>query len=143
VLADAVAQVRRGVAARIQAREQHRAPGIGMHVEDFGLPRDRAQSDALGAAGGEAVHHAGFQIEAPGPVHRQHFDAETTRAWQDAQVQLANTGVLEHIARQFRGHQCHSPGIALIEAVTFGELLCRAPCMADLAAVFDQQYLGQ
>ena len=92
----------------------------------------------MGAAGRKAVSEACLQIKALGTIHRQQFDPRIALTWQHSQVQLATAGMFEQIARQFGDHQCHASGIAFTETVLFGKPLSRAPCIADLAAVFDQ-----
>ncbi|MNF91710.1 hypothetical protein D3C84_743210 [compost metagenome] len=142
MLADADASVRCLVAARIQPRQQHGAPGVGIDIEHFGLARHRPKTDALGAASGEPVGQARVQIEALGAIDGEYFDPGTRSAWQDPQVQFAPGGMLENVAGQLCGHQRHTAGIGGVETVFFRQLLRGASRVADLAAVFDWQHLG-
>src|SRR5690606_21816159 len=89
MLADAVAPRRRLHAARKQLRQHHRAAGIGIGVEHLGLTRQRAEPDALCAAGGKSVGQALIEVEARSAVDRDDFDAAPLSSRNYAQVQLA------------------------------------------------------
>src|SRR5690606_29555184 len=114
----------------------------GIGVEHLGLTRQRAEPDALGAAGGKAVGQALIEVEARSAVDRDDFDAAPRSSRNYAKVQFAAPGVLEQVTAQLGGEQVGAPGIGGVEVVLFGQPLGDPAGVADLAVVFDQQDLG-